>query len=94
MTSSNTFQSDIGSIQNGSYGPGRYNQGSLGIIYVLINFLLFYFFTDRPTDPLSRERGRWETKHFMGMAKCKTKGFVVLISLTQNSCVSCFLRFW
>ena len=26
------------------------------------------FFFARPTDPPSREGGRWETKHFMGMA--------------------------
>ena len=26
------------------------------------------FFFARPTDPPSREEGRWETKHFMGMA--------------------------
>ena len=27
-----------------------------------------FFFFARPTDPPSREGGRWETKHFMGMA--------------------------
>ena len=26
------------------------------------------FFFARPTDPPSQEGGRWETKHFMGMA--------------------------
>ena len=26
------------------------------------------FFFARPTDPPSREGGRWETKHFIGMA--------------------------
>ena len=30
-------------------------------------FILFFFFA-RPTDPPSREGGRWETKHFIGMA--------------------------
>ena len=29
----------------------------------------FLFFFARPTDPPSQEGGRWETKHFMGMAK-------------------------
>jgi len=29
-------------------------------------FILFFF--ARPTDPPSREGGRWETKHFMGVA--------------------------
>ena len=28
----------------------------------------FYFFFARSTDPPSREGGRWETKHFRGMA--------------------------
>ena len=28
----------------------------------------FFFFFARPTDPPSREGGRWETEHFMGMA--------------------------
>ena len=28
----------------------------------------FFFFFARPSDPPSREGGRWETKHFMGMA--------------------------
>ena len=34
-------------------------------------FKCVFFFcpTDRPTDPLSQETGRWETKHFIGMAK-------------------------
>ena len=27
-----------------------------------------FFFFARPTDPPSREEGRWEAKHFMGMA--------------------------
>ena len=27
-----------------------------------------FFFFDRPTDPPSQETGRWETKHFIGMA--------------------------
>ena len=30
--------------------------------------LSHFFFFARPTDLLSRERGRWETKHFTGMA--------------------------
>ena len=58
---------------------GRYNQGSLGIIYWLIcqYFVSLLFFnrpspTDRPTDRLSQERGGWETKHFMGMAYSKS----------------------
>ena len=29
----------------------------------------FFCPTDRPTDPPSREEGRWETKHFIGMAQ-------------------------
>ena len=29
----------------------------------------FFFFFARPTDPPSREGGRWETKHFIGMAQ-------------------------
>ena len=32
----------------------------------VLSFFLFFF--ARPTDPPSREGGRWETKHFMGMA--------------------------
>ena len=27
-----------------------------------------FFFFAQPTDPPSREGGRWETKHFIGMA--------------------------
>ena len=33
----------------------------------------FFLFFARPTDPPSREGGRWETKHFMGMALVKTR---------------------
>ena len=29
---------------------------------------IFIIFFARPTDPPSREGGRWETKHFIGMA--------------------------
>ena len=29
----------------------------------------FFFFFAIPTDPPSRERGQWETKHFIEMAK-------------------------
>ena len=32
------------------------------------SFFFFFFLPDRPTDPPLREEGRWETKHFMGMA--------------------------
>ena len=34
-----------------------------------IHSFFFCFLLDRPTDPPSQEGGRWETKHFMGMAK-------------------------
>ena len=30
--------------------------------------VFIFFLPDRPTDPPSRERGRWETKQFIGMA--------------------------
>ena len=74
MTSSNTFQSDIGSLQNGGHGEDiikarlelfMYNLSIFRFWAFLFSFL---FLTDRPTDPLSLERGRWETKHFMAMA--------------------------
>ena len=32
------------------------------------------FFFARPTDPPSREGGRWETKHFIGMASSNRQG--------------------
>ena len=32
----------------------------------------FFFFFARPTEPLPREGGRWETKHFIGIAKSKS----------------------
>ena len=38
---------------------------ALRTLHVFI-FVLFFF--ARPTDPPSREGGRWETKHFIGMA--------------------------
>ena len=34
-----------------------------------VHSFFFFFLLDRPTDPPSQEGGRWETKHFMGMAK-------------------------
>ena len=33
----------------------------------------FFFLPDRPTDPSSREGGRWEAKHFIGMALTRKK---------------------
>ena len=47
MTSSNTFQSDIGSFQNGGHGEDII-KAPLGIIYVLI--CQYFVSTDRPTD--------------------------------------------
>ena len=35
-------------------------------------FILFFFLA-RPTDPPSRETGRWEKKHFIGVASVKKK---------------------
>ena len=66
MTSSNTFQSDIGSLQNGDHGKDIITWNYLSIFRFSAFF--FFFFFHRPTNPLSRERGRWETKHFMEMA--------------------------
>ena len=72
MTSSNTFQSDIGSLQNGGHGEDIIKARLELFMYNLSIFrfwaFLFFSFFFRPTDPLSLEGGRWETKHFMGMA--------------------------
>lgn len=40
-------------------------------IFLLFAFVLFL--TARPSDSLLRERGRWETNHFMGMASSLLK---------------------
>ena len=44
------------------------------ILYYIILYYFFFFFI-RPTDPTFRGGGRWETKHFIGMAlvKCALK---------------------
>ena len=55
-------------------------------------FLFIYFFFARPTDPPSREGGRWETKHFIGMALLKfTRTFceVVVLFAMEASCSGC-----
>ena len=57
MTSSNTFQSDIGSFQNGGHGEDIINARlelfmyNLSIFRLLAFFLFYFYFfiTDRPT---------------------------------------------
>ena len=41
---------------------------SPGMALRTLHVFIFFFFFARPTDPPSREGGRWETKHFIGMA--------------------------
>ena len=53
-TSSNIFLSDSGSCRNGSNGDVLMKARLQSFIWAI--------------DPLSRERGRWETKRFMQMA--------------------------
>ena len=74
MTSSNTFQSDIGSLQNGGHGEEIIKARlELFMYYLSISrlgaffiFIFIFIFFNLPTDPLSRERGRWENKTFYG----------------------------
>ena len=44
----------------------------------------FFFFFARPTDPPLREGERWETKHFMGMAKESSFCVETVVSRSSN----------
>ena len=59
MTSSNTFQSDIGSFQNGGHGEDIIKARLELFMYNLSIFrfsaFLSFFFTDRPTHFYERE---------------------------------------
>ena len=70
-----------------------------GPSFYLFAFHLFLFFF-RSTEPSRGMRGRWETKHFMGMAlliavdaiKCKYSGkrYVIYVSVFLTTCsVNC-----
>ena len=53
-------------------------------------FIYLFIFFARPTDPPSREGGRWETKQFIGMALSKVPIFTgAVIHCGQfNICIS------
>ena len=48
-----------------------FNLKELYYFEIIIIIILFIYFFIRPTDPTFRGGGRWETKHFIGMALWK-----------------------
>ena len=62
-------------------------------------FILFScFFLARPTDPPSQETGRWETKHFIGMALVTfedwPRDLLPESILERNGHIFAFFFFW
>ena len=58
------------------------------------SFFFLSLWPDRPTDPLSRERGRWETKQLIGMAFRKKNRILLVVYLVTASWLLTLFKGW